>query len=292
MHPELKDVRRVNRMEFFLNIDGQKVGPLTIYEVREKLRREQITPDTKAWVKGMEQWRPLRELGPLKESVEIQIADAGDKEITISEAERRMLSKQTGAQSTEKPRPWLRFWARCTDTPLLMAPGILSMHYALGPESLKAILLNTGPVPDWNHVVFFFLGTATSWILTEALLLTLIGTTPGKWCMNIRISRENGERLNFTRALRRSFLVFVLGMGLNYIFFQIVCHVHAYLTLTNKGKTYWDQKQNLKVTHHPVSPAGVIGCILFLFVSFLVLIQLLGQPQWLSLEEDLPSLTL
>ena len=279
-------------MEFFLNIDGQKVGPLTIYDVREKLRREQITPDTKAWVKGMEQWQPLRELGPLKESIEIHIADAGDQEITISDQERKELGRQTIIHNADQPRPWPRFWARFTDTPILMVPGILIMHYALGPAVLKAILLKTGPSPDFPQIVFCYLGLAVSWILTEALLLTLIGTTPGKWCMNIRISRENGERLNFTEALRRSFLVFVLGMGLNYIYFQIVCHVHAYFTLTNQGKTYWDQKQNLTITHHPVSPVGIFGCILFLLLSGLLLHSLLGQPQWLSLEENLPSLTL
>ena len=280
-----------NRMEIFLHIDNQKVGPLTIHEVREKLRSEQITPDTKAWVKGMKQWQPLRELAPLQESVEIRIADAGDEEIAISEAERSILSEQTSAQSTEKPRPWLRFWARFADTPLLMASGILFMNYVIGPEILEAMILNTVPRPDWIYVVLFFAGMAASWVLTETLLLTLIGTTPGKWCLNIRIVKGNGERLSFTDALRRSLVVFVLGMGFNYIFSQIICHVHAYLTLTNQGKTYWDKKQNLTVTHHPVSPMGIIRCILFLFASCLALYHLLGDPQWLSLEQDLPTLT-
>ncbi len=278
-------------MEIFLHIDGQKIGPLTIYDVREKLRRGDITPDTKAWLKGMEQWHPLRELGPLKESIEVQLADAGGDEITISEAERRMLSKQTSAQSTEKPRPWLRFWARSTDSPILLAPNALIMYYAMGPEKLKAILLNTGPSPDLIHVVFLFLGMAASWVLTESLLLTFVGTTPGKWCMNIRITKDNGERLNFTEALHRSLLVFVLGMGLNVIYTQIICNIHAYFTLTNHGKTYWDKKQNLKVTHHPVSPMGIIGSILILFASGLALITLLGEPQWLSLEQNQPALT-
>ena len=197
-------------MEIFLHIDGQKIGPLTIYDVREKLRRGDITPDTKAWVKGMEQWHPLRELGALKESVEIQIADAGDKEIVVSETERRMISQRVSIQRTEKPRPWLRFWARFTDSPILLAPGILVINYSLGPESLKTMLLGTGS-STFTIIALFFACMAVSWVLTEALLLTFMNTTPGKWSLNIRIEKDNGEGLNFTEALRRSLAVFVLG---------------------------------------------------------------------------------
>lgn len=290
-HRELKDATRANRMEIFLHVDDQKVGPLTIYEVRDKLRNGAITPDTKAWVKGMDQWHPLRELEALKESIEIRIADAGDQEIAISEEERRLISQQVSAQMTVSPRPWRRFWARFTDTPLLMAPGIVLIHFFLGAEPLKALMLGMGPSPTFTTVALFFVAIAASWVLTEALFLSFTGTTPGKWCLSIRIVKENGERLCFADALRRSLVVFVLGMGINYIYSQIICHVHAYFTLKNQGKTYWDQKQNLKVTHHPVSAMGIIGSILILFASGLALYHLLGEPQWPSLAQDLPSPT-
>lgn len=278
-------------MEIFLHIDGQKIGPLNIYDVRDKLRRGDITPDTKAWVKGMEQWQPLRELGPLKESVEIHLADAGADEIRISEEDRRNLAQQVGASQIEKPRPWLRFWARFTDTPILLAPGILVMNYFMGPETLKSILIGIGPTPTFTNLAFFFSGMAISWVLTETLLFTFLHTTPGKWSLNITIQKDNGESLNFTEALRRSLVVFVFGMGLNYTFSKIICNIHAYFTLTNQGKTYWDKKQNLKVTHRPVSPLGIIITILILFASCMTLYQLLGKPEWLSAEQTLPVLT-
>ena len=93
-------------MEIFLHIDGQKTGPLTIYDVRDQLRSGKITPDTKAWVKGMQQWQPLRELESLKESLEIQVADAGPAEIAISDTERENLGQRV--LGIEKTRPHIK----------------------------------------------------------------------------------------------------------------------------------------------------------------------------------------
>jgi uncharacterized RDD family membrane protein YckC len=264
-------------MEIFLHIDGQKTGPLTIYDVRDQLRRGDITPETRAWIKGMEQWQPLRDLTPLKESTEIQVADAGATEIAISDTERETLVQRV--LSTEKPRPWLRFLARSIDTPILLTPGILLIHQHLGTETLMAMLWGTAPSPNFTDLVKLFAAMAVSWVITETLLLSCLNTTPGKWSLNIKIQKENGERLDFTAALRRSFAVFVLGMGLNYTFTQIICNIVAYISLTKQGKTYWDRKQSLTVTHHPVNPLGIIIAIFIFFGSWIALYHLLGKPE-------------
>ncbi len=269
-------------MEIFLYIDGQKTGPLTIYDVRDQLRRGDITPETRAWIKGMEQWQPLRDLDPLKESVEVHIADAGADEIAISEEEREILSQRVGVLNTEKPRPWLRFSARLIDTPILLAPGILLSHQYLGSETLNAMLFRTGTIPSFTDSAVFLVAIAVSWVITETLLLSCLNTTPGKWSLNIKIQKESGERLDFSSALRRSFGVFVFGMGLNYIPTQIICNVLAYLTLTKQGKTYWDKKQNLTVTHHPVNPLGIIIAIFIFTGSSMALYHFLGKPEMLS----------
>ena len=264
-------------MEFFLNIDGQKVGPLTIYDVREKLRREQITPDTKAWVKGMEQWQPLRELGPLKESVEIQIADAGDKEITISEAERRMLSKQTGTQSTEKPRPWLRFWARQID---------LNIHFTFVALMLKV----TGfAPPDSVYLMTTHIAIWTSWIFIETMLLLSFGTTPGKWILNIQLHHEDNKTLDLNTVLRRSASVWFRGIGMGIPLLNIFCGALSYSSLNTQGKTQWDRAQNLKISHGPISELRVAGAVLVLIGMAIALYQIAGIPQQLLSEsESLP----
>ena len=47
-------------MEIFLVIDGVKTGPMTIYEVRDLLRKDKIDTSTLAWIKGMKKWEPLK----------------------------------------------------------------------------------------------------------------------------------------------------------------------------------------------------------------------------------------
>lgn len=266
-------------MEIFLHIDGQKTGPFTIYDVRDQLRSGKITPETRAWIKGMEQWQPLRDLDPLKESIEVHIADAGADEIAISEEEREILSRPVRVLNTGKPQPWLRFSARSIDTPILLTPGILLIHQHLGSETLMAMLWGAETSPNFTDMVKLFTAMALSWVITETLLLSCLNTTPGKWSLNIQIQKENGERLDFFAALRRSFSVFVFGMGLNYTPTQIICNIFAYFSLTNQGKTYWDRKQNLTVTHHPVNPLGIIIAIFIFFGSWVALYHLLGKPE-------------
>ena len=274
-------------MEFFLNIDGQKVGPLTIYDVREKLRREQISPDTKAWVKGMEQWQPLRELDPLKESIEIHIADASDKEITISDQERTELGRQTILHNADKPRPWLRFWARLIDAPILLAPGLILIYQIFGAEVLTVMLVPAwvlaeppSVIPSVTDWATLFVIIAASWTITETLLLTYFQKTPGKWCMNIRIQKENGEGINFSLALKRSAFVFVFGMGLGEPILRIACHIIAYLKLTREGETYWDKKCKVKIIHGSVNYLLVVALTLIIMYCYgLAVHKLLGEPE-------------
>ena len=57
-------------MEIFLVTNGVKTGPMSIYEVRDLLRKDKINTSTLAWTKGMKKWEPLRECPPLKNSID------------------------------------------------------------------------------------------------------------------------------------------------------------------------------------------------------------------------------
>ena len=71
-------------MEIHLHINGKKIGPLSIYEVRESLRSGKINADCMAWIKGMEEWKPLRDCDPFMESVEVTLADASHETIIVA----------------------------------------------------------------------------------------------------------------------------------------------------------------------------------------------------------------
>ena len=51
------------------------------------------------------------------------------------------------------------------------------------------------------------------WLPLEALFLSRLGTTPGKWIMGIRLERAEGGKLSFSQALSRAWRVFGRGLG-------------------------------------------------------------------------------
>jgi len=49
-------------MEYFFNIDGQNIGPLSKEQIIDFINSEKIKLDTLSWKKGMEQWALVKDL--------------------------------------------------------------------------------------------------------------------------------------------------------------------------------------------------------------------------------------
>lgn len=52
-------------MDFFLSLEGSKAGPFSIFKVGDLLAAGKADPDTLAWHRGLEEWRPIREIPAL-----------------------------------------------------------------------------------------------------------------------------------------------------------------------------------------------------------------------------------
>ena len=240
-------------MEIFLVIDGQKAGPFTPYEVRDKLRSGKADPETKAWIKGMDEWTPLRDFAPLKNDVELRIADAGAEEIAISDEERAAVM----VAAYERPRPWVRYWARSID---------MSFHMMMVALLLKLTgLAEPNAVYPLGGNIAAILAIPASWIFVEAALLMTFGTTPGKLILNIRLRRADGSLLDLGSALRRSTSVWFRGMGMGIPPLTILCLALSHLSLTARGRTQWDDAQDLELSHGTIGEGRVALAVLALF---------------------------
>ena len=49
------------------------------------IRLGKIDPDTMTWIRGMEEWVPLREFTPLQDDPLLRVADAGAAEISVTD---------------------------------------------------------------------------------------------------------------------------------------------------------------------------------------------------------------
>ena len=109
-----------------------------------------------------------------------------------------------------------------------------------------------------------------SWVGIEAVLLHLVGTTPGKWFLSISLFSNSSQKLSWESALRRSFNVWLKGMGMAIPIFGFLCMVFANNRLKILKKTSWDLRENIDVVYGKVKPWKIWASGLFIFSSFLI----------------------
>jgi len=281
-------------MEIFVVIDGKKTGPMSIYEVRELLRKDRINTSTLAWVKGMTKWEPLKECPPFRNSIDIEIAEADRDSIIINSEERKSILE--ASPNIYKPKPWIRLWAKLIDLPINIFLGILFLNNYLGKTKFNELI---GPEPwptppkniaeFWNYLdalqkaqpefgiqILITLSICLSWIITEGLLMAIFSTTLGKWSFNIKTSKIDGKRVDPLSALKRSFLVVFLGFGFLFELLIIIFPIISYISLSKRKTTQWDRWLKIQVTHNELIPfkiiVGTISCFLvFNLVGLLLL---------------------
>ncbi len=266
-------------MEIFLLINGTKAGPYTVYEVCEELRSGKATPDTNAWIKGMAEWKPLRDLEPMRGLVELRIADAGSEEITVSDAERETLSGTVSGTISgtvdSRPRPWVRFWARTLDLGLFTTM-VLYLIKVTGLGDPSALI-----DPEKNNLGII-IAIPVAWIFVEATLLYYFGTTPAKWLLKIRLRRTDGERLQLGQAYRRSVSVWWRGWGLGLFPVNILTFVISNMTLSTQGKTVWDQREDLEIEHRPIGEIAIVLAAAAILATSWATFHLIGMEEMLA----------
>lgn len=104
----------------------------------------------------------------------------------------------------------------------------------------------------------------------EAILLSTIGTTPGKWLFGIRITTNTGDKLTFGQALARALYVSLNGMGLGVPVVASIMQLLAYQRLTKAGATRWDASGGYIVSHTPWNDVRKISCFVAVSIAFIL----------------------
>ena len=157
--------------------------------------------------------------------------------------------------------PWRRLFARTVDVMTIGFLIFLLFSFSIGyllPQNIDGFIKFTEN-PIGAVIVLYLL-----WLPSEALFLSLTGTTPAKWIFGIRVTRKTGENLSYTNALKRAFLVFAQGEGFGIPFVTLFTKLFAYRRLTKTGTTLWDASINSVVTH---KKWGVLRAMSSVFVT-------------------------
>lgn len=130
-----------------------------------------------------------------------------------------------------EPHPWRRYFARGIDLALVGLPVSFGQYVLLHR--------NYTTVSRWEDIVCALIGWGLL-LLLEPLLLARFGTTAGKWCMGITVTRPDGERLSYSEALNRTALVWLYGAGLGISIVELVCNYRSYRRYMNGEELAWE----------------------------------------------------
>ena len=137
-------------------------------------------------------------------------------------------------EAVNKPfHPWRRFFARAIDYSLfnIILRFVLVAILRIRPFNIPDIVL--------NYICVLLM------IPTEALMIHLWGTTPGKRAMGIRIESIDGGRHSFLIALRREYWVFQLGCGWYIPFWDLWRNWRSYQAHKNGEILEWDAESEI-----------------------------------------------
>lgn len=155
--------------------------------------------------------------------------------------------------------PWRRLIARFYDYFLV--------YFILDYISYRYIL-SVNPEADLK--IYVGLLPPIIWVLVESLLLTSIGTTPGKWLLGIRVLAESGDRPRLLQSFTRSFHVWLRGLALSAPLLSTFAMFLAYTNLKRHRRSTWDVRagtdleySNVEIVRYVVAVA--IGVIIFWF---------------------------
>ena len=123
--------------------------------------------------------------------------------------------------------PWRRFWARRFDYFLYCAALSLLLRDFIYGEGIS-ILLNLPAM-----------------LFIEPMLLSLLGTTPGKAIFGIRVTDPDGSRLDYQTALERTWTVMWEGMALNLPLVTLYFQYKSLQTTTQDESLSWEEDSEL-----------------------------------------------
>jgi uncharacterized RDD family membrane protein YckC len=222
-------------VDYHLSIAGERTGPHTQFHIIEGIRDERLKGDELVWRLGMEEWRPLRtmqefeDFWPVSEDTRLQ-----------AEAARNLARAEL-----DRPRPWMRFWARVLDymwfsltLVLVVGSWLPAMPPPRNMPLLEQLLLES-----------LALLPLLLYVPVEAWMLSRFGSTPGRALLCVQVRRLDGGLPTFTQALRRSFQVYVRGLALGLPLVYLVAMMWSRVTLLQRGATPWDETNETRVEH-------------------------------------------
>lgn len=163
---------------------------------------------------------------------------------------------------------WARYCAKQID-----------FAWLIFPAAILAFLLFSFAFPglvDWNDDNAgpdFLFGFVTMILIAclEAVIISIFGSSPGKWLAGISLRNQQHKKLSVGTSLARSLRVYVQGLGLGIPFIALFTQLSGYNSVKNLGKADWDKALSVDYISHPIGPFRWIILVVLAIAAFVLL---------------------
>jgi uncharacterized RDD family membrane protein YckC len=267
-------------MDVYVMKDGRREGPYQPFRLREMLEEGNLTPLDSVWHEGMENWQALGETESLRGVLRREPVEPAVPETPTATAPVPKFREEgeltLAVVRARRAMAWRRFFARQMDLHISIALVIPALA-ALNLTDIWSVLI---PNP-WYLAV----APAAVWIGIETVMLALLGWTPGRFLLGLRVLRRDGGQVTFLQALQRSALVWVGGIGFGLqpgYLLPVAQWMYGWWSLQKRGITLWDHSAGTTVQATLLNRWHVTGIALLLAVFTALNI-------WLMLSAPLPD---
>lgn len=161
--------------------------------------------------------------------------------------------------------PWRRFLARSLD---------LCIYSSLWAIFLSAVMnVNLG-IRSGGMDLLNAIAASLLMIFIEPAMLSVFGTTAGKWVLGLSVASNDDRRLSYSEALSRTWTVFLRGMGLNIPIYNFVRYWKSYKACDGGETLDWEHHSTIALRDEKAWRAGAyigvyaaVFALLFLAVS-------------------------
>lgn len=199
-------------------IKDKEKGPVDIDELKKLIQSGTISVTTMVWREGMEAWESIEAVEELR---------------PLSSVTPPPLPSKEAVNPTDLPftNRWARFFARIFDVwweTLLVA---MVSGYFLGRYSAHFVewINSNGSSQIYGILCLPFA------LILDATICRLLGNTPGKALLGIRVITVDGESLGFTKYLFRNFSVWMRGFAFGIPLINLIA-MSAQSSRLGKGK--------------------------------------------------------
>jgi uncharacterized RDD family membrane protein YckC len=252
--------------------NGEQIGPVNESELLNLFREGFLNGDALVWTKNMERWEKARKfqqfadvlIGPPPIPVSPRISESIDFRKVPPKTETVGTTRPiTNSAGKPKARPWIRYWARTIDM-IIFGMLIATVVSLLSPTFLEDSI-----------GTFFSFFVMLIWLFVEPLMFILFGNTLGKALLNIKLNMANGRKITYQTALKRTFSVWLKGLGLGIPIASLICLALSIDHVNKNNVTKWDKEYGFVVTHGKVGFLrgflAVVIPIVVMFICFIII---------------------